>query len=107
MSTLGSGRRNSRPRNRSSSAGWTATSIWKNMIPSAGRSGRPLRPRPRTGRKVEGWQMPAEIGNRCEAVEQCYEFLLAYAAQGLPTDRGSASGGQVREFLERAVNALA
>jgi hypothetical protein len=51
--------------------------------------------------------MPAEIGNRCEAVEECYEFLLAYAAQGLPTDRGSASGGQVREFLERAVNALA
>jgi hypothetical protein len=51
--------------------------------------------------------MLAEIGNRCEAVEQCYEFLLAYAAQGLPTDRGSASGGQVREFLEHAVNALA
>jgi hypothetical protein len=51
--------------------------------------------------------MLAEIHNRCEAVEQCYEFLLAYAAQGLPTDQGSASGGQVREFLQRAVNALA
>jgi hypothetical protein len=51
--------------------------------------------------------MLAEIHNRCEAVEECYEFLLAYAAQGLPTDQGSASGGQVREFLQRAVNALA
>jgi hypothetical protein len=39
-------------------------------------------------------------------VEECYEFLLAYAAQGLPSDQGSKSGGQVREFLQRAVKAL-
>jgi len=32
--------------------------------------------------------------------------MLAYAAQGLPTDQGSQSGGQVREFLQRAVKAL-
>ena len=50
--------------------------------------------------------MRAEILNRCEAVEECYEFMLAYAAQGLPTDEGSKSGGQVREFLQRAVKAL-
>ncbi len=50
--------------------------------------------------------MLAEICDRCDAVEECYEFLLAYAAQGLPTDQGSASGGQVREFLGRAVKAL-
>jgi hypothetical protein len=50
--------------------------------------------------------MLAEISDRCEAVEECYEFLLAYAAQGLPSDRGSKSGGQVREFLHRAVEAL-
>ena len=50
--------------------------------------------------------MWAEILNRCEAVEECYEFMLAYAAQGLPTDEGSKSGGQVREFLQRAVKAL-
>jgi hypothetical protein len=50
--------------------------------------------------------MLADIGNRCEVVEECYEFLLAYAAQGLPSDRGSTSGGQVREFLQRAVAAL-
>jgi hypothetical protein len=50
--------------------------------------------------------MLAEIGNRCEAVEECYEFMLAYAAQGLVRDEGSKSGGQVREFLDRAVGAL-
>jgi hypothetical protein len=50
--------------------------------------------------------MLADICKRCEAVEECYEFLLAYAAQGLPTDQGSASGGQIREFLQRAVKAL-
>ena len=50
--------------------------------------------------------MLAEIARRCEAVEECYEFLLAYAAQGLPSDQGSQSGGQVREFLQRAVTAM-
>ncbi len=50
--------------------------------------------------------MLAEIWNRCDAVEECYEFLLAYAAQGLPSDQGSKSGGQVREFLHRALQAL-
>jgi hypothetical protein len=50
--------------------------------------------------------MLAEICDRCDAVEECYEFLLAYAAQGLPSDQGSKSGGQVREFLHRAAEAL-
>src|ERR1700691_6224661 len=50
--------------------------------------------------------MLAEIANRCEAIEECYEFLLAYAAQGLPSDQGSQSGGQVRDFLQRAAKAL-
>jgi len=50
--------------------------------------------------------MLAEVSNRCNAVEECYEFMLAYAAQGLPSDQGSKSGGQVREFLQRAVKAL-
>jgi hypothetical protein len=50
--------------------------------------------------------MLAEISNRCNVVEECYEFMLAYAAQGLPSDQGSKSGGQVREFLQRAVRAL-
>ena len=47
-----------------------------------------------------------EIEERCNAIEECYEFMLAYAAQGLSSDRFSRSAGQVREFLNRAVNAL-
>jgi hypothetical protein len=50
--------------------------------------------------------MAAEIEERFEAIEECYEFMLAYAAQGLTSDKGSESGRQVREFLTRAVNAL-
>jgi hypothetical protein len=50
--------------------------------------------------------MLAEISDRCDVVEECYEFMLAYAAQGLPSDQGSKSGEQVREFLQRAVKAL-
>jgi len=51
--------------------------------------------------------MAAEIWGRFEAIEECYEFMLAYAAKGLTTDQGSESGRQVREFLNRAVAALA
>ena len=50
--------------------------------------------------------MLAEIRERCDAIEECYEFMLAYAAQGLPSDEGSRAGGQIREFMRRAVNAL-
>jgi hypothetical protein len=32
--------------------------------------------------------------------------MLAYAAQGLPSDEGSRSGGQIREYLGRAVKAI-
>jgi hypothetical protein len=47
-----------------------------------------------------------EIWSRFEAIEECYEFMLAYAAQGLPSHECSESGRQVREFLNRAVQAL-
>lgn len=43
---------------------------------------------------------------RCDAIEEAYEFMLAYAAQGLAEDAGSTSGAQVREFLRNAVKAL-
>ena len=43
----------------------------------------------------------------CNTVEETYEFMLAYAAQGLSGDAESHSGGQLREFLNRAVVALA
>lgn len=51
--------------------------------------------------------MLEDLRSRCEAVEECYEFMLAYAAQGLPSDAGSASGEQLRELLGGAVDALA
>ncbi len=50
--------------------------------------------------------MPAAFEERCEAIEECYESLLAYAAQGLPSDQGSPTGGQLRAFLDRAAKSL-
>jgi hypothetical protein len=50
--------------------------------------------------------MLAEISEHCDTIEECYEFMLAYAAQGLPSDEGSRSGGQIREYLGRAVKAI-
>ena len=50
--------------------------------------------------------MRDELRKRCDSIEECYEFMLAYAAQGLPSDRGSQSGGQLRTFLERCDEAL-
>jgi hypothetical protein len=50
--------------------------------------------------------MLADIAERCNTIEESYEFMLAYAAQGLPSDQGSQSGGQVREYLDRAVRAI-
>jgi hypothetical protein len=46
-----------------------------------------------------------DIGDRCDAIEECYEFMLAYAAQGLSGDEGAKSGTQLREFLSRAAGA--
>jgi hypothetical protein len=51
--------------------------------------------------------MLADIRDRCNTIEECYEFMLAYAAQGLPSDEGGKSGGQIREYLNRAVKAIA
>jgi hypothetical protein len=50
--------------------------------------------------------MSAEICRRCHAMEQCYEFMLAYAAQGVSGGDGSQSGGRIREVLQQAVAAL-
>src|SRR5512140_3255398 len=46
------------------------------------------------------------LEDRCNAIEECYEFMLAYAAQGLTTDAGEGKGSQVRGYLERALAAL-
>jgi hypothetical protein len=50
-----------------------------------------------------------ELNSRCDAIEECYEFMLAYAGQGLASEAGG-KGTQIREFLtkcETALNGLA
>ncbi|MEX2571920.1 MAG: hypothetical protein WD737_11530 [Gemmatimonadota bacterium] len=47
-----------------------------------------------------------ELKDRIDAIEESYEFMLAYAAQGLSTDQASKSGAQLREFLGRTQDAL-
>jgi hypothetical protein len=46
------------------------------------------------------------LKRRVDAIEAGYELMLAYAAQGLPSDRQSQSGGQLRDFLGRFEAAL-
>ena len=50
--------------------------------------------------------MPTDFLERSDAIEECYEFMLAYAGQGLPTDASSEAGSQIRGFLRRATEAL-
>ncbi len=50
--------------------------------------------------------MLEDLRDRCNTVEECYEFLLAYAAQGLAADAGTDKGSQLRSLLGRAVEAL-
>jgi ATP phosphoribosyltransferase regulatory subunit HisZ len=47
-----------------------------------------------------------ELKRRIDAIESGYELMLAYAAQGLPTDQGSPSGGQLRDALSKFDAAL-
>jgi hypothetical protein len=47
-----------------------------------------------------------ELARRCETIEQAYEFMLAYAAQGLSGEAASGTGGQLRDLLSRAAAAL-
>lgn len=46
----------------------------------------------------------AELDARCTTIEEAYEFMLAYASQGLPSDEGA--GSQIREYLRRCDAAL-
>ena len=50
--------------------------------------------------------MPIDFLERCDTIEECYEFMLAYAGQGLPSDATSPSGSRIRDFLQRAAHAL-
>jgi hypothetical protein len=47
-----------------------------------------------------------DLKERCDAVEECYEFMLAYAAQGVVDEAASQSSEQLRTFLARAETAL-
>jgi|TARA_B100000809_G_scaffold262038_1_gene312135 hypothetical protein len=47
-----------------------------------------------------------DVKGRIDAIEESYEFFLAFAAQGLTSDQGSKSGGQLRIFLSKSEAAL-
>ncbi|MEQ1871575.1 MAG: hypothetical protein ABL961_16285 [Vicinamibacterales bacterium] len=47
-----------------------------------------------------------ELNKRCDAIEECYEFMLAYAGQGLAGEESGGKGTQIREFLTRCDQAL-
>jgi len=50
--------------------------------------------------------MPVELIRRCNTMEECYEYMLAYAAQGVSSGDRSQSGGRIREMLQRAADSL-
>ena len=50
--------------------------------------------------------MRDQLKQRCDAIEEAYEFMLAYAAQGLAGDSGSQTGGELRHLLGKAIEAL-
>jgi hypothetical protein len=50
--------------------------------------------------------MRDQLKDRCNRIEECYEFMLAYAAQGLRGEPGSGTGSQLRTLLTRADDAL-
>jgi hypothetical protein len=53
--------------------------------------------------------MKTELKDRCAQIEESYEFMLAYAAQGLRTEPGAGAGSQIRSTLvvcDRALSGL-
>ena len=48
----------------------------------------------------------AELSSRINIIEEAYEFMLAYASQGLSTDQGNDPGRQAREYLKKCDAAL-
>ena len=47
-----------------------------------------------------------DVKSRIDSIEEGYEFFLAYAAQGLTSDQGSKTGGQLRTFLSKVEGGL-
>ena len=50
--------------------------------------------------------MRDDLKARCDAIEEAYEFMLAYAAQGVRGEAGSQTTGQLRDLLSKAVEAI-
>jgi hypothetical protein len=50
--------------------------------------------------------MREKLEASCDAIEDCYEFMLAYAAQGVAGDDSSQSGSQLRQSLTGAASAI-
>ena len=49
---------------------------------------------------------PDDLKRRIDAIEEGYEFFLAYAAQGLTDDSASKAGEQIRPYLRGFEEAL-
>jgi hypothetical protein len=47
-----------------------------------------------------------DLRDRIEAIEEGYEFMLAYAAQGLSSQEATRVGAQARDFLKRSEEAI-
>ena len=50
--------------------------------------------------------MRDELSTRCAGIEEAYEFMLAYAAQGVEGDPENPTARELRRFLEQCDNAL-
>jgi hypothetical protein len=44
----------------------------------------------------------SDLSARCNVIEECYEYMLAYAGQGVSGE----SDGAIRDFLNRAARAM-
>jgi len=47
-----------------------------------------------------------DVKARIDAIEEAYEYFLAYAAQGLSTDQGAKSGAPLRDLMRKMEQAL-
>jgi len=48
----------------------------------------------------------AELNVRCDSIEESYEYMLAYAGQGLPSEPGAGASSQIRDYLRKCDAAL-
>jgi len=56
---------------------------------------------------VNGAEVLVELTARINTIEEAYEYMLAYASQGLSSDHGTDTGRQAREYLTKCDAALA